>query len=125
MNVKIARKTPPPMMPTATSATRSPLGVASLVIAPATASAQSRLDGLRLPAPGVSATALLALAARLKALRGLGFARWPALQAVHPVTRRLLAGWGYAYDAWSLRRFEPAKRHAVLICTLEAALAEG
>ena len=87
-------------------------------------SARSRLDGFRLPAPGVSATALLALTARLEALRGLGFARWPALQAVHPATRRLLAGWGYAYDAWSLRRFEPAKRHAVLICTLEAALAE-
>jgi len=42
-----------------------------------------------------------------------------------PATRRLLAGWGYAYDAWSLRRFEPAKRYAVLICTLEAALAEA
>lgn len=89
------------------------------------ASARSRLDGFRLPAPGFSATALVALAARLEELRGLGFARWPPLQAVHPATRRLLAGWGYAYDAWSLRRFEPAKRHAVLICTLEAALAEA
>jgi len=88
------------------------------------ASARSRLDSFRLPAPGVSAPALLALTARLETLRGLGFAQWPALQAVHPATRRLLAGWGYAYDAWSLRRFEPAKRHAVLICTLEAALAE-
>jgi TnpA family transposase len=88
------------------------------------ASARSRLDGFRLPAPGVSAAALVARAARLEELRGLGFARWPALQAVHPAMRRLLAGWGYAYDAWSLRRFEPAKRHAVLIGTLEAALAE-
>jgi hypothetical protein len=55
---------------------------------------------------------------------GLGFARWPALGTVHPATRRPLAGWGYAYDAWSLRRFDPTKRHAVLICTLEAALSD-
>ena len=45
--------------------------------------------------------------------------------ANHPATRRLLAGWGYAYDAWSLRRFEPAKRRAILVCTLEAAFAEA
>ena len=89
------------------------------------ASARSRLDAFRTPAPGISAAALVALAARLNELRGLDLARRPALDAVHPATRRLLAGWGYAYDAWSLRRFEPMKRHAVLICTLEAALAEA
>ena len=89
------------------------------------ASARSRLDGFRAPAPGVSAAALVMLTEHLGELHGLGFARWPALGSVHPATRRLLAGWGYAYDAWSLRRFEPAKRHAVLICTLEAALAEA
>lgn len=88
-------------------------------------SARSRLDGFRLPAPGVSAAALVALTARLDELRGLGFARWPALQTVHPATRRLLASWGYAHDAWSLRRFDPEKRHAILVCTLEAALAEA
>lgn len=87
------------------------------------ASARSRLDGFRAPAPGASAAALVALAARLDELRGLGFARRTASEAVHPATRRLLAGWGHAYDAWSLRRFEPAKRHAILICTVEAALA--
>ncbi len=91
----------------------------------APASARSRLDGFRAPAPGISAAALVTLVARLAELRGLGFARWPAQGAVHPATRRLLASWGYAYDAWSLRRFEPTKRHAVLICTLEAALAEA
>ena len=40
---------------------------------------------------------------------------------------------GYAYDAWSLRRFEPAKRRAIpdrrsasgLLCTVEAAFAEA
>ena len=89
------------------------------------ASVRSRLDGFRAPAPGVSAAALVMLTEHLGELHGLGFARWPALGSVHPATRRLLAGWGYAYDAWSLRRFEPAKRHAVLICTLEAALAEA
>ena len=87
-------------------------------------STRSQLDGFRLPAPGVSAAALVALTAKLDELRGLGFAQWPALQAVHPATRRLLAGWGYAHDAWSLRRFDPAKRHAILVCTLEAAVAE-
>ncbi len=38
-------------------------------------SARSRLDGFRLPAPGASAAALVALTARLDELRGLGFAR--------------------------------------------------
>ena len=88
-------------------------------------SARSRLDAFRLPAAGASAAILVALTVRLDELSSLDFARWPALQAVHPATRRLLAGWGYAYDAWSLRRFKPAKRHAILLCTVEAAFAEA
>lgn len=100
-----------------------------LLLAPATADSQaastrSRLDAFRLPAAGASAAALITLTVRLNELSSLGFARWPALQAVHPATRRLLAGWGHAYDAWSLRRFAPAKRRAILLCTLEAAFAE-
>lgn len=89
------------------------------------ASTRSRLDTFRLPAAGASAAALVALTARLDELSSLGLARWPALQTIHSATRRLLAGWGYAYDAWSLRRFEPAKRRAILVCTLEAAFAEA
>lgn len=89
------------------------------------ASTRSRLDAFRLPAPGASAAALVMLTTRLDELGNLGLARWPALHAVHPATRRLLAGWGYAYDAWSLRRFEPVKRRAILLCTLEAAFAEA
>ncbi len=101
-----------------------------LLLSPAPAegqavSARSRLDAFRLPAAGASAATLVALTVRLDELSSLGFARWPALQAVHPATRRLLAGWGYAYDAWSLRRFEPAKRRAILLCTVEAAFAEA
>jgi len=88
-------------------------------------STRSRLDAFRLPAAGASAAALVTLTARLDELSSLGFTRWPALQTIHPATRRLLAGWGYAYDAWSLRRFEPAKRRAILVCTLEAAFAEA
>ncbi len=88
-------------------------------------SARSRLDAFRLPAASASAATLVALTVRLDELSSLGLARWPALQAVHPATRRLLAGWGYAYDAWSLRRFEPAKRRAILLCTVEAAFAEA
>ena len=49
---------------------------------------------------------------------------WPPLAALHPAARRLLAGWGYHYDAWNLRRFQPPKRYAVLLCFLQAALAE-
>jgi TnpA family transposase len=101
-----------------------------LLLSPAPAEGQavstrSRLDAFRLPAAGASAATLVALTVRLDELSRLGFARWPALQAVHPATRRLLAGWGYAYDAWSLRRFEPAKRRAILLCTVEAAFAEA
>jgi hypothetical protein len=32
--------------------------------------------------------------------------------------------WGYRYDAWSLRRLQRPKRYAVLLCFLQAALAE-
>src|SRR5262245_13676295 len=54
----------------------------------------------------------------------LGIADWPPLVDVHPAARRLLASWGYHYDAWNLRRFQPPKRYAVLVCFLQAALAE-
>ena len=67
------------------------------------ASTRSRLDGFQLPAPGVSAAALVTLMARLDDMRGLGFAQWPALRVVHPAMRRLLAGWGVRP-----RRLEPA-----------------
>ena len=36
----------------------------------------------------------------------------------------LLANWGYHYEVWSLRRFEPVKRHAIVLCFLRAALVE-
>src|SRR5207244_6893870 len=49
---------------------------------------------------------------------------WPPLADIHPAACRLLAGWGYHYDAWNLRRFRPPKRYAVLVCFLQAALAE-
>ena len=37
---------------------------------------------------------------------------------------RLLAGWGYRYNVWHLRRFPAAKRNAIVICFLQAARAE-
>jgi hypothetical protein len=37
---------------------------------------------------------------------------------------RLLANWGYHYEVWSLRRFAPVKRHAIVLCFLRAALSE-
>ena len=43
---------------------------------------------------------------------------------MHPATRRLLAGWGYRYNVWHLRRFPAAKRNAIVICFLQAARAE-
>ncbi len=67
---------------------------------------------------------LLGLLERLDIINKLGFADWPRLADVHPAARRLLAGWGYRYDAWNLRRFQPARRYAVLVCFLQAALAE-
>jgi integrase len=67
---------------------------------------------------------LLGLLERLELISDLGFAEWPPLGNVHPAARRLMAGWGYRYDAWSLRRFQPPKRYAVLLCFLQAALAE-
>jgi hypothetical protein len=35
-----------------------------------------------------------------------------------------LANWGYHYEVWSLRRFAPDKRHAIVLCFLRAALSE-
>jgi hypothetical protein len=46
----------------------------------------------------------------------------PAIEAIHPATRRLSANWGYHYEVWSLRRFAPVKRHAIVLCFLRAAL---
>jgi len=61
---------------------------------------------------------------RLETIEKLDFTDWPPLADIHPAARRLLAGWGYHYDAWNLRRFQPPKRYAVLVCFLQAALAE-
>ena len=43
---------------------------------------------------------------------------------MHPATRRLLAGWGYRYNVWHLRRFAAPKRNAIVICFLHAVRAE-
>lgn len=85
---------------------------------------RSRLEQFKVAPHRESPTVLIGLLERLDALGELGFADWPALADVHPAARRLLAGWGYRYDAWSLRRFQPPKRYAVLLCLLQAALAE-
>jgi hypothetical protein len=71
-----------------------------------------------------SPAVLLGLLERLETIEKLGFADWPPLIDVHPAARRLLTSWGYHYDAWNLRRFRPPKRYAVLVCFLQAALAE-
>ena len=61
---------------------------------------------------------------RLTAILERGLATLPAIEAIHPATRRLLANWGYHYEVWSLRRFAPVKRHAIVLCFLRAALVE-
>jgi hypothetical protein len=66
----------------------------------------------------------LALLDRLSAILAWGLATLPAIESVHPATRRLLANWGYHYEAWSLRRLAPDKRHAIVLCFLRAALGE-
>lgn len=71
-----------------------------------------------------SPEALLVLTDQLSQIRSVGVTAWPALADVHPATRRLLAGWGYRYNVWHLRRFSAAKRNAVVICFLRAARAE-
>jgi hypothetical protein len=52
---------------------------------------------------------------RLTAILERGLATLPAIEAIHPATRRLLANWGYHYEVWSLRRFAPVKRHAIVL----------
>jgi hypothetical protein len=67
---------------------------------------------------------MLALLDRLSTILEWGLATLPAIESVHPATRRLLANWGYHYEVWSLRRFAPDKRHAIVLCFLRAALGE-
>src|SRR5712691_2690207 len=57
-------------------------------------------------------------------MRLIGLTALPALGEVHPATRRLLAGWGYRYTIWHLRRFPASKRRAIVRCFLHAARAE-
>jgi hypothetical protein len=64
--------------------------------------ARSRLERFKVPPHRESPAVLLGVLDRLELIRALGFAEWPALANVHPAARRLLAGWGYRYDAWSL-----------------------
>jgi TnpA family transposase len=71
-----------------------------------------------------SAGALLLLVDRLSELQALEVATLPALNGVHPATRRLLASWANRYTVWHLRRFPSAKRHAIVVCFLQMALAE-
>jgi hypothetical protein len=85
---------------------------------------RSRLDQFKVAPRRESPAVLLGLLERLEAIEQLGFADWPPLAEVHPAARRLFAGWGAHYDAWNLRRFQPPKGYAVLVCFLQAALAE-
>ena len=85
---------------------------------------RSRLDRFKVPTHRESPAVLLGLLERLETIEKLDFTDWPPLADIHPAARRLLAGWGYHYDAWNLRRFQPPKRYAVLVCFLQAALAE-
>ena len=84
---------------------------------------RSLIETLKLPAKKESADTLLFLLARLTTLLELGLSSWPAVHALPPEMRRQLALWGYRYDAWSLRRFPPSKRRAVLLCFLAMATA--
>ena len=69
------------------------------------------------------------------AIQSLDLANHSMLKNLHSATRRVLAGLGYRYTAWTLRRFGQskahsdtetgkAKRYAIVLCFLEAALAE-
>ncbi len=88
------------------------------------AEARSRLERFKVAPHRESPPVLIGLLERLESIAELGFADWPPLAEVHPAARRLLAGWGYRYEAWSLRRLQSPKRYAVLLCFLQAALAE-
>jgi TnpA family transposase len=85
---------------------------------------RSRLERFKAVARKESPEALLGLLDQLSDVRSLGLTVWPALAEIHPATRRLLAGWGYRYSVWNLRRFSVAKRNGIVICFLQAARAE-
>ncbi len=85
---------------------------------------RSRLEQFKTPARKESPEALLMLLDQLTQIASLDLTALPALSDVHPATRRLLAGWGYRYNVWHLRRFPGAKRTAIVICFLHAAHAE-
>ena len=90
----------------------------------AESASRSRLKHFKAVAWKESPESLLALLEQLSDVRSLGLTAWPALAEIHPATRRLLAGWGYRYSVWNLRRFSAAKRNAIVICFLQAARAE-
>ncbi len=85
---------------------------------------RSRLEMFKAVARKESPESLLALLDQLSDVRSLGLTVWPALAEIHPATRRLLAGWGYRYSVWNLRRFSIEKRNGIVICFLQAARAE-
>jgi hypothetical protein len=85
---------------------------------------RSRLERFKAVARKESPEALLGLLDQLSDVRSLGLTAWPALAEIHPATRRLLAGWGYRYSVWNLRRFSVAKRNGIVICFLQAARAD-
>ena len=84
----------------------------------------SQLEKFKAVARKESPESLLALLEQLSDVRSLGLTLWPALDEIHPATRRLLAGWGYRYSVWNLRRFSIEKRNGIVICFLQAARAE-
>jgi Domain of unknown function (DUF4158) len=85
---------------------------------------RSRLEQYKTLPRKESPEAVLAVLARLVAIGDLGLAILPVLAEVHPATRRLLANCGYHYEVWSLRRFAPPKRCAIVLCFLQSALGE-
>ena len=85
---------------------------------------RSRLEQFKTAAHRESPESLLTLLDQLRDIRLIGLTALPALGEVHPATRRLLAGWGYRYNIWHLRRFTATKRRAIVLCFLHAARAE-
>jgi hypothetical protein len=86
--------------------------------------ARSWLEQFKLLPHRESPAAVVALTARLGQIQAVGLSDLPVLQRVHPATRALLASWGWRYDVWSLRRFAAAKRYSIVLCFLQAAVAE-
>jgi hypothetical protein len=97
--------------------------IESLLLTPGE-NGRSRLEAFKAPARKESAESLVALLERLREIRALGLADLPALAGIHPAIRQQLAAWGYRHDVWSLRRFSPVKRGAIVVCFLQAARAE-